>query len=124
MGQRQILGLARAIIRGSKLLLLDEATSAIDFKTDSIIQRSIRRELKDVTLITIAHRLQTIMDADRIMVLETGYLKEYDTPRNLLRMPNSLFRSLVNESGDRDELYAMVDEIRQDNLGVSGFTSH
>ncbi len=69
VGQRQILALARAIVRGSKLLILDEATSAIDYKTDSIIQNSLRHELGagDVTLITVAHRLQTIMDADKIV---------------------------------------------------------
>ncbi|KAJ8703097.1 hypothetical protein PTI98_001750 [Pleurotus ostreatus] len=67
VGQRQILALARAIVRGSKLLILDEATSAIDYKTDSVIQSSLRHELGNITLITIAHRLQTIMDADKIV---------------------------------------------------------
>ena len=68
VGQRQILALARAIVRRSKLLILDEATSAIDYETDSIIQTSLRAELgKDVTLLTVAHRLQTIMDSDKIV---------------------------------------------------------
>ena len=68
VGQRQILALARAIVRRSKLLILDEATSAIDYETDSIIQTSLRTELgKDVTLLTVAHRLQTIMDSDKIV---------------------------------------------------------
>ncbi|KAI5124482.1 hypothetical protein M0805_008364 [Coniferiporia weirii] len=68
VGQRQILALARAIVRGSKLLILDEATSAIDYATDTVIQRSLRNELGgDVTLITVAHRLQTIMDSDKIV---------------------------------------------------------
>ena len=68
VGQRQILALARAIVRQSKLLILDEATSAIDYETDTIIQSSLRERLgKDVTLLTIAHRLQTIMDADKIV---------------------------------------------------------
>lgn len=68
VGQRQILALARAIVRGSKILILDEATSAIDHDTDTIIQSSLRHELgKDVTVITVAHRLQTIMDADKIV---------------------------------------------------------
>lgn len=68
VGQRQILALARAIIRGSKLLILDEATSAIDHDTDAVIQSSLRRELgRDVTVVTVAHRLQTIMDADKIV---------------------------------------------------------
>ena len=68
VGQRQILALARALVRGSKVLILDEATSAIDYQTDNIIQESLRKNLPaDVTLITVAHRLQTIMDSDKIV---------------------------------------------------------
>jgi ABC-type multidrug transport system fused ATPase/permease subunit len=68
VGQRQILALARALVRQSKLLILDEATSAIDYETDTIIQTSLRQELKnDMTVLIIAHRLQTIMDADKIV---------------------------------------------------------
>ncbi|KAL0957018.1 hypothetical protein HGRIS_003119 [Hohenbuehelia grisea] len=110
VGQRQILALARAIVRGSKLLILDEATSAIDYKTDSIIQSSLRNELAgDVTLITVAHRLQTIMDADKIMVLDAGRIVEFDSPKELLKDENSKFRALVDESGDRDALRAMAE---------------
>ncbi|KAF7978858.1 hypothetical protein HWV62_44329 [Athelia sp. TMB] len=109
VGQRQILALARAIVRGSKLLILDEATSAIDYKTDNIIQTSLRKELgSDVTLITVAHRLQTIMDADKIMVLDAGRIAEFDSPHQLLQNENGLLRSLVDESGDKDNLYAMA----------------
>ncbi|KAI0306147.1 hypothetical protein B0F90DRAFT_1814940 [Multifurca ochricompacta] len=111
VGQRQILALARAIVRGSKLLILDEATSAIDYKTDTIIQTSLRNELKgDVTLITVAHRLQTIIDADKVMVLDTGRIVEFDKPSELLKIENGRFRSLVDESGDRDLLYAMANK--------------
>ncbi|KIY46182.1 P-loop containing nucleoside triphosphate hydrolase protein [Fistulina hepatica ATCC 64428] len=110
VGQRQILALARAIVRNSKLLILDEATSAIDYKTDNIIQTSLRNELKkDVTLITIAHRLQTIMDADKIMVLDAGEIVEYDSPRTLLKLEDGHFRALVDESGDKEHLYAIVE---------------
>ncbi|KAH8986106.1 hypothetical protein EDB92DRAFT_2054957 [Lactarius akahatsu] len=109
VGQRQILALARAIVRGSKLLILDEATSAIDYKTDTIIQTSLRNELKgDVTLITVAHRLQTIIDADKVMVLDAGRIVEFDKPSELLKSENSRFRSLVDESGDKDLLYSMA----------------
>ncbi|KAF7983353.1 hypothetical protein HWV62_22327 [Athelia sp. TMB] len=101
VGQRQILALARAIVRGSKLLILDEATSAIDYKTDSVIQTSLRNELgSDVTLITVAHRLQTIMDADRIA--------EFDSPAELLKNEKGRLRSLVDESKDKDVLIAMA----------------
>ncbi|TDL21471.1 P-loop containing nucleoside triphosphate hydrolase protein [Rickenella mellea] len=101
LGQRQIIALARAIVRQSKLLILDEATAAIDYETDSAIRHSLRTELgKDTTVITIAHRLQTIMDSDRIMVLESGRLVEYDSPKSLLQMEDGVLRSLVDESHD------------------------
>jgi len=109
VGQRQILALARALVRGSKLLILDEATSSIDYKTDAIIQQSLRRELGgDVTLLTVAHRLQTIMDADKIMVLDAGRIVEFDRPSALLAQKDGYLKALVDESGDRDALYAMV----------------
>ncbi|KAF5370320.1 hypothetical protein D9758_006919 [Tetrapyrgos nigripes] len=109
LGQRQIVALARAIVRQSKLLLLDEATSAIDYKTDNIIQRTLRTEFTgDTTMITIAHRLQTIMDADRIMVLDAGSIVEFDAPKVLLENKSGLLRALVDESHDRDILLAMA----------------
>ncbi|KAJ7785923.1 hypothetical protein B0H16DRAFT_1657372 [Mycena metata] len=109
VGQRQILALARAIVRGSKLLILDEATSAIDYKTDSVIQSSLRNELpKDTTLLTVAHRLQTIMDADKIMVLDAGRIVEFDTPKELLKNKKGMLRALVDESGDKHALYKMA----------------
>ncbi|KAF7798640.1 hypothetical protein EIP86_009863 [Pleurotus ostreatoroseus] len=104
VGQRQILALARAIVRRSKLLILDE-----DYETDTIIQTSLRQQLdKDVTLLTIAHRLQTIMDADKIMVLDAGRLIEFDKPSELLKKEKGLLRALVDESDDRDRLIAMA----------------
>ncbi|VDB89903.1 unnamed protein product [Peniophora sp. CBMAI 1063] len=109
VGQRQILALARALVRGSKLLILDEATSSIDYETDTIIQSSLRNELGgDVTLLTVAHRLQTIMDADKIMVLDAGRIVEYDSPKVLLKKEGGFLKSLVDESGDKDALYAMA----------------
>ncbi|KAF7348320.1 Multidrug resistance-associated ABC transporter protein [Mycena sanguinolenta] len=109
VGQRQIFALARAIVRKSKILILDEATSAIDYKTDSTIQNSLRRELRgDVSLLTVAHRLQTIMDADKIMVLDAGRLVEFGSPKELLKIKDGKLRALVEESGDRNALYAMA----------------
>ncbi|KAF9257856.1 P-loop containing nucleoside triphosphate hydrolase protein [Marasmius fiardii PR-910] len=108
VGQRQILALARAILRKSKLLILDEATSAIDYETDTIIQQSLRNELgSDTTVITIAHRLQTIMDADRIMVLDAGRIVEFDTPQELLKR-GGVLAALVEESADKDALVDMA----------------
>jgi len=108
VGQRQIFALARAIVRKSRILILDEATSAIDYKTDSIIQNSLRQELHDVSLITVAHRLQTIMDADKIMVLDAGHIAEFDSPKELLKIEGGKLRALVDESGDQEVLYAMA----------------
>ncbi|KAH8120523.1 hypothetical protein DFH11DRAFT_1560461 [Phellopilus nigrolimitatus] len=117
VGQRQILALARAIVRGSKLLILDEATSAIDYATDTVIQSSLRNELGgDVTLITVAHRLQTIMDSDKIMVLDAGRLVEFDSPKKLLQTKGGLLKALVDESGDRDALYAMAFNAEEQRL--------
>ncbi|KAK0220002.1 hypothetical protein IW262DRAFT_1381904 [Armillaria fumosa] len=113
VGQRQILALARALVRGSKLLILDEGliTFFTDYKTDSIIQSSLRNELgPDTTLITVAHRLQTVMDADKIMVLDAGHIVEFDTPQTLLKDPHGKLRSLVDESADRHLLYAMAEQ--------------
>ncbi|KAE9402019.1 P-loop containing nucleoside triphosphate hydrolase protein [Gymnopus androsaceus JB14] len=111
VGQRQILALARAILRGSKLLILDEATAAIDYKTDAVIQSSLRRELKgrDVTVITVAHRLQTIMDADKIMVLDAGNIVEYGSPNELLKKKSGHFSALVDESVDKEQLYRLAE---------------
>ncbi|KAF9229723.1 P-loop containing nucleoside triphosphate hydrolase protein [Gyrodon lividus] len=108
VGQRQILALARAMVRGSKLLILDEATSAIDYKTDTAIQSSLRHEMQNVTQIIIAHRLQSIIDADKIMVLDAGRIVEFGSPQQLLRNEKGMFRALVDESGDKALLYAMA----------------
>ncbi|KAJ7769135.1 hypothetical protein DFH07DRAFT_1058209 [Mycena maculata] len=108
VGQRQIFALARAIVRKSRILILDEATSAIDYKTDAIIQNSLRHELHDVSLIIVAHRLQTIMDADKIIVLDAGNIAEFDTPKELMKIQGGRFRALVDESGEKETLYAMA----------------
>ncbi|KAJ2609708.1 hypothetical protein H4S08_003934 [Coemansia sp. RSA 1365] len=101
-GQRQLICLARALLKHAKVLVLDEATAAIDNETDSIIQESIRNEFKDCTVLTIAHRLNTIIDSDMILVVDGGKLAEYDTPQNLLQNENSLFAKLVEEARTTD----------------------
>ncbi|KAJ7857734.1 P-loop containing nucleoside triphosphate hydrolase protein, partial [Mycena olivaceomarginata] len=97
LGERQIVAFARAIVRGSKLLILDE-----DHETDVIIQSTVRNELKSVSVLTVAHRLQTVMDYDRIMVLEAGHIIELDTPSNLLKDKAGYLRAMVDESSDRE----------------------
>ncbi|KAJ6584840.1 multidrug resistance-associated ABC transporter [Mycena capillaripes] len=112
LGERQVVALARAIVRGSKLLILDEATSAIDYQTDARIQLTLRNELKGVTVLAVAHRLQTIMDFDRIMVLEAGRIIEFVTPSALLQNKAGHLRAMVDESNDRDVLLAMAEGTR------------
>lgn len=99
-GQRQLMCLARALIKKNcKVLILDEATANVDVDTDSIVQQTIRTAFEDRTILTIAHRLNTIIDSDRIIVLEQGRVKEFDTPKNLLKNKDSIFYSLCEEGG-------------------------
>ncbi|KAE8451411.1 hypothetical protein EG329_004040 [Mollisiaceae sp. DMI_Dod_QoI] len=107
-GQKQLLCLARAILSRPKLLLLDEATSAVDKKTDTLIQRSIREEFANTTLLVIAHRLSTVMDFDRILVMKDGIAAEYGTPKELLEKEDGVFKGMVAQSGERDELEGMA----------------
>ncbi|KAH8581960.1 ABC ATpase with 10 transmembrane domains [Cryptosporidium sp. chipmunk genotype I] len=96
VGIKQLFCLTRAILRKSRILLLDEATSFVDIQTDSLIQETIKSEFKGCTILTIAHRIKTIINYDRILVLESGRVFEFDTPQNLLRNPKSVFSSLAS----------------------------
>ncbi|KAG8909039.1 hypothetical protein FRC01_007192, partial [Tulasnella sp. 417] len=114
LGQRQIIALARAMVRRSKVYLLgltstaDEATASVDYKTDAAIHEAIATEFNDMTLIIVAHRLQTIMNADKILVLDAGRVVEFDTPQALLAKEGSRFKALVDGSGDKDALYELA----------------
>ncbi|XP_062570070.1 multidrug resistance-associated protein 1-like isoform X1 [Saccostrea cucullata] len=98
VGQRQLVCLARALLRKSKILLLDEATAAVDLETDDLIQQTIRQEFADCTILTIAHRLNTVMDYNRIMVLSAGKIIEFDSPQNLLNSRGSVFYAMASDA--------------------------
>ncbi|KAF9114127.1 hypothetical protein BGX27_000106 [Mortierella sp. AM989] len=101
LGQRQLMSLARAMLtKNTRVLCLDEATAAIDVETDNAIQRALRREFTGCTVLTIAHRINTIMDSDRILVLDKGQVAEYDSPQKLLQNKESIFYSLAAKSGN------------------------
>ena len=85
-GQRQLLCMARALLRNAKVLVLDEATSNVDTASDALIQETVRAAFADCTVLTIAHRLHSILDSDRVLVLEDGRVKEFDTPERLLQV--------------------------------------
>ncbi|KAF8030774.1 hypothetical protein BT93_D0071 [Corymbia citriodora subsp. variegata] len=105
VGQRQLLCLARALLRRSKILVLDEATAAVDVRTDALIQKTIREEFNYCTMLIIAHRLNTIIDTDRILVLKSGQVAEHDTPENLLSNEASAFSKMVQSTGSANAQY-------------------
>ncbi|XP_022146679.1 ABC transporter C family member 2-like [Momordica charantia] len=105
VGQRQLLSLARALLRRSKILVLDEATAAVDVRTDALIQKTIREEFKSCTMLIIAHRLNTIIDCDRILLLEAGRVLEYNTPEELLSNEKSSFSKMVQSTGAANAQY-------------------
>ena len=107
-GQKQLLCLARAILSRPKVLLLDEATSAVDMATDILIQRSIREEFANTTLLVVAHRLSTVADFDKILVLKDGVTAEFGSPKELLEIEDGLFKDMVGQSGETEELESMI----------------
>ncbi|KAJ7794752.1 hypothetical protein B0H14DRAFT_3888596 [Mycena olivaceomarginata] len=105
-GQRQLIAMARALLRRSSIVVMDEATSSVDFETDSKIQATIRAEFTNSLLITVAHRLRTIIDYDRLLVLDKGKVIEFDTPSRLIQKEDGIFRNMCLKSGSFGELEA------------------
>jgi ABC-type multidrug transport system fused ATPase/permease subunit len=99
VGQRQLMCLARALLRKTKILILDEATANVDLETDDLIQKTVRKEFRECTVITIAHRLHTILDYDTILVLQKGKVVENDSPNNLMNNHTSIFHSMCKDAG-------------------------
>ncbi|KAF9928278.1 hypothetical protein FBU30_002500 [Linnemannia zychae] len=105
VGQRQLVCLSRALLARSKIVVLDEATASVDMATDALIQKAIRTDFAHSTVVTVAHRLNTIIDYDRILVMHQGQVAEYDTPSNLLGNPDSVFSSMVAETGAQNAVH-------------------
>jgi ATP-binding cassette subfamily C (CFTR/MRP) protein 4 len=122
VGQRQLVCLARAVLRENKILVLDEATANVDPRTDQLIQEQIRTRFRNCTVLTIAHRLHTIMDSDRILVLSDGKVVEFDEPHELLSNPDGVLTELVAQTGEESqnklvELARLAQQVRkQENL--------
>jgi ABC-type multidrug transport system fused ATPase/permease subunit len=111
-GQRQLLALARGLLklRNSNIVILDESTASLDAGSDAAVQRTIRQEMRDATLLVVAHRIRGIVTFDKVLVLDAGKMIEFDKPSTLLRRPSSAFRELCERSGEFDLLLQMADE--------------
>ncbi|CAO3645423.1 unnamed protein product [Cunninghamella blakesleeana] len=104
-GQKQLICLAKSLLRRSKIVVMDEATSSVDFHTDRKIQKTIRSEFTDCTVLCVAHRLFTVIHYDRILVLDDGKVKEFDSPLKLISNSQSMFYKLCKNSGEFDQLF-------------------
>ncbi|KAK7496232.1 hypothetical protein BaRGS_00012642, partial [Batillaria attramentaria] len=108
VGQRQLLCLARTLLHKTHVLVLDEATAAVDMETDELIQRTIRSEFSECTVLTIAHRLNTVIDYDKILVLDKGEVNEFDTPVRLMQDPSSVFHGMAKSAGLLSKLPELI----------------
>ncbi|VDM81163.1 unnamed protein product, partial [Strongylus vulgaris] len=95
LGERQLLCLCRSLLEGGEILILDEATASLDYATQMLVNEVVRVHFRSATVITIAHKLETIGNCDRVMVIEDGIVVEYDTPENLLANKDSIYREMV-----------------------------
>jgi len=111
-GEKQLICMARAILKRSKILFMDEATASVDYATDELISKTIRAEFAGSTILTIAHRLRTVIDYDKIILLDKGQLIEFDRPSVLLADPTSKFYALCKSTGKAEfaVLKRMADE--------------
>ncbi|KAK9371162.1 P-loop containing nucleoside triphosphate hydrolase protein [Lipomyces kononenkoae] len=117
-GQRQLMCLARSLLKSPRVIILDEATASIDYETDTLLQKTIREEFKATTILTIAHRLRSIIDYDMILVMDAGTVKEYDKPHLLLQKKDSIFRAMCESSGELQTLAEMAEKAYKQQTGV------
>lgn len=101
VGQRQLVCLGRALLKQTRILVLDEATASVDSATDGLIQHTLRSEFRSCTVITVAHRIPTIIDSDKVLVLDVGRVVEHNSPTVLLQDSSSFFSKLVAEYSTR-----------------------
>ncbi|GBG68547.1 hypothetical protein CBR_g3091 [Chara braunii] len=101
VGERQLICLARVLLRRSKIIVMDEATSSVDYETDKLIQATIHKYMRGTTLLVIAHRIHSVIDADKIVLMADGEVAECDTPARLLDNPTGQFTLLVKSNGER-----------------------
>ena len=111
-GQKQLLCLARVVIRKNRIIMMDEATANVDNETDRIIQETIKNKFENCTLLVIAHRIRTIIQSDKIIVVDSGKCKEYGTPFELYNIEDSLFRNMIYHTGPEESEY-LVNCIKQ-----------
>ncbi|KAI3418651.1 uncharacterized protein J3R85_013600 [Psidium guajava] len=111
VGQRQLFCLGRALLKKSSILVLDEATASVDSATDGIIQKIISQEFKNRTVVTIAHRIHTVIDSDLVLVLSDGRIAEFDRPMKLLERENSFFSKLIREYSMRSQSLSCISHL-------------
>ena len=111
MGEKQLICLGRAILKNARILVLDEATANVDVETDALIQSTLRLKFRRSTVLTVAHRLNTIIDSDLIIVLQDGRLEQFGKPSDLIDDHEGVFRSMVEATGQADQL---IEEIKKE----------
>ncbi|KAJ9107494.1 hypothetical protein QFC21_000949 [Naganishia friedmannii] len=127
-GEKQLICMARAILKRNKILVMDEATASIDYETDELIGKTIREEFSESTILTIAHRLATIIDYDKVLVMDKGHIAEYDSPATLLKDHHSKFYALCRATGNAEfknlRRMAAEAEARRKEKSTQGQDSH
>merc|ERR1711865_614692 len=113
-GEKSLLCICRVILRKNKIVILDEATANIDIETEQVIQKLIKQSFKNCTMIVVAHRLQTIIESDRVLVLDTGKVAEFDTPAVLRKREESHFAKLIKEIQMQEEKNKKKEEKKEE----------